>query len=150
MKCRLSVPLLRGVRGVLTDMRRVLIPYNPKLKELAKRLRNDSTLGEALLWKEINNKRLYGYDFHRQKPLINYIVDFYCYELNLVIEIDGQYHNHEETYNLDLAREAELEKYKLTIMRFTEQEVKKDMVNVLRTIEQHILEHTPNPSQEGN
>ena len=140
MRYRHLIPLLRGVRGVLTDMRRVLIPYNPKLKELAKKLRNDSTLGEALLWKEIKNKQFYGYDFHRQKPLLNYIVDFYCYELNLIIEIDGQYHNHEETYNLDLAREAELEKYNLTILRFTEQEVKKDMVNVLRTIEGFILE----------
>ena len=131
-------------------MRRILIPYNPKLKELAKRLRNDSTPGEALLWKEIKSKKLHGYDFHRQKPLLNYIVDFYCYELNLVIEIDGLYHNHEETYKLDLAREAELKKYNLTIIRFTEQEVRKDMVNVLRTIEGYVLEHTPNPSQEGN
>ncbi len=120
-------------------MKRKIIPYNPKLKELARKLRNDSTLGEVLLWKELNNKKMYGYDFHRQKPLLNYIVDLYCYELNLVIEIDGQYHTHEETYKLDLLREQELEKYNLTIMRFTEQEVRKDMVNVLRTIETYIL-----------
>jgi very-short-patch-repair endonuclease len=68
-------------------MKRKIIPYNPQLKELARRLRNDGTLGEALLWKELNNKQLYGYDFHRQKPLLNYIVDFYCHELNLVIEL---------------------------------------------------------------
>jgi very-short-patch-repair endonuclease len=107
-------------------------------------------LGEVLLWKEINNKQLYGYDFQRQKPLLNYIVDFYCNELDLVIEIDGQYHNHEEKSNLDVARDTELEEYNLTVIRFTEQEVRKDMVNVLRTIEKHIVEHTPNPSQEGN
>ena len=82
--------------------------------------------------------------------MLNYIVDFYCYELDLVIEIDGQYHNHEEQYKLDLAREKDLEAYNLTILRFTEHDVKKDMENVLRVIEQHILEHTPNPSQEGN
>src|ERR1700761_5444323 len=131
-------------------MRRKLIPYNPKLKELAKRLRNDSTLGEVLLWKELNNKQMFGYDFHRQKPLLNYIVDFYCYELNLVIEIDGQYHNHDEKSNSDIIRDAELKKYNLTVIRFTEREVTKDMMNVLRTIEKHITEHTPNPSQEGN
>ncbi len=131
-------------------MRRKIIPYSPKLKELARKLRNDSTLGEVLLWKELNGKQFYGYDFHRQKPLLNYIIDFYCCELNLVIEIDGHYHDHEETYKLDLLREQELEKYDLTIIRFTEREVRKDMVNVLRIIEQHILEHTPNPSQEGN
>jgi very-short-patch-repair endonuclease len=131
-------------------MRRTLIPYKPYLKELAKKLRNDSTLGEVLLWKELNNKQFYGYDFHRQKPLLNYIVDFYCAELNLIIEIDGQYHTYEEQYKLDLLREQELEIYNLTILRFTEQEVRKDMFNVLRAIEQHVLEHTPNPSQEGN
>jgi very-short-patch-repair endonuclease len=120
-------------------MKRKIIPYNPKLKELARKLRSDSTLGEVLLWKELNNKKMYGYDFHRQKPLLNYIVDLYCYELNLVIEVDGQYHTHEETYKLDLLREKELEKYNLTVMRFTEQEVRKDIVNVLRTIETYIL-----------
>ncbi|WP_223817989.1 endonuclease domain-containing protein [Mucilaginibacter rubeus] len=87
---------------------------------------------------ELKDKQGYGYDFHRQKPLLNYIVDFYCFELNLIIEIDGQYHNHEEVYRLDMIRQQELEKYNLTIIRFTEMEVRKDMPNVLRTIEQHI------------
>ncbi|MFD0765622.1 endonuclease domain-containing protein [Mucilaginibacter lutimaris] len=122
-------------------MKRQLIPYDPKLKQLARNLRNDSTFGEILLWKELKNKQLHGYDFQRQKPLLNFIADFYCYELNLVIEIDGQYHNHEEQYKLDVLREVELVKYNLTIIRFTEMEVRKDMSNVLRTIEQHILEH---------
>jgi very-short-patch-repair endonuclease len=83
-------------------MKRKIIPYNPNLKQLARNLRNDSTLGEALLWKELNGKQMHGFDVHRQKPLLNYIVDFYCYELNLVIEIDGHYHNHEEQYKLDV------------------------------------------------
>jgi very-short-patch-repair endonuclease len=131
-------------------MRRTLIPYKPYLKVLARKLRNNGTLGEVLLWRELNNKQFYGYDFHRQKPLLDYIVDFYCAELNLIIEIDGQYHTYEEQYKLDLLREKELEAYNLTILRFTEHEVRKDMFNVLRTIEQHHLQHTPNPSQEGN
>ena len=122
-------------------MRRKIIPYNSKLKELARRLRNDSTLGEILLWKELNNKQMYGFDFHRQKPLLNYIVDFYCYELDLVIEIDGQYHNWEDKFKSDQLRDKELEAFDLTIIRFTEQEVCKDMVNVLRAIENHVLEH---------
>lgn len=122
-------------------MRRKIIPYNSKLKELAKRLRNDSTPGEILLWKELSNRQMYGYDFHRQKPLLNYIVDFYCYELDLVIEIDGQYHSWEEKFLADELRDKELEAYKLTILRFTEQDVKNNMVSVLRTIENHILEY---------
>jgi very-short-patch-repair endonuclease len=131
-------------------MKRKFIPYNNNLKQLARNLRNDSTVGEILLWKELKNKQMYGFDFHRQKPLLNYIVDFYCFELGLIIEIDGHYHDHEEQYQLDIKREIELASYDLTILRFTELEVKKDMFNVLRAIKKHVLEHTPNPSQEGN
>src|ERR1700733_8633509 len=101
-------------------MRRKIIPYNSNLKQLARKLRNDSTLGEVLLWNELKNKQLYGYDFHRQKPLLNYIVDLYRYELALVIEIDGQYHNWEEQYDKDIVRVKELGAYGLTVLRFTE------------------------------
>jgi Uncharacterized protein conserved in bacteria len=127
-------------------MSRKIIPYQPYLKELARQLRNDSTLGEVLLWNELKNKHCYGYDFQRQKPLLDFIVDFYCYELNLVIEIDGHYHNHEEKYNSDQLRDQKLRAYDLTVIRFTEQEVRKDMQNILRTIEKHVAEHTPIPS----
>ncbi len=120
-------------------MPRKIIPYNPKLKELARRLRNDSTLGEVLLWNEIKGKK-FGFDFHRQKPLLNYIVDFYCSELNLVIEIDGQYHSNEEKFEAETVRDQELGKYNLTILRFTEREVKTDINNVLRTVEQRVVE----------
>ncbi len=117
-------------------MQRKVIPYNPKLKELARNLRNNSTPGEILLWQELKTKQVLGYDFHRQKPLLNYIVDFYCAELNLVIEIDGRYH--EEIADKDLKRTEELEQYQLMILRFTEQEVKTDMFNILRTLETYI------------
>jgi very-short-patch-repair endonuclease len=121
-------------------MRRKIIPYNSNLKQLARKLRNDSTLGEVLLWNELKNKLFYGFDFHRQKPLLNYIVDLYCYELDLVIEIDGQYHNWEEQCDKDIIRDEELGTYGLTIIRFTEHDVRKDMQSVLRTIEQHVFE----------
>ena len=121
-------------------MRRKIIPYQPYLKELARKLRNNSTLGEILLWNELKNKQFYNYDFHRQKPLLNYITDFYCYELALIIEIDGQYHNNEAQFSLDVIREEDLKKYDLSILRFSEHEVKKDIVNVLRTIEAFVLD----------
>jgi very-short-patch-repair endonuclease len=130
-------------------MRRLIIPYNPNLKELARKLRNDSTLGEVLLWNEVKTKQMYGFDFHRQKPLLNYIVDFYCFEWNLVIEIDGQYHSWDEKSEADVKRDEEPGSYGLTILRFTEREVRKDMVNVLRTIESYILERNPGLFQEG-
>ncbi|MDB5111703.1 MAG: hypothetical protein JWR67_2817 [Mucilaginibacter sp.] len=81
--------------------------------------------------------------------MLNYIVDFYWYELKLVIEIGGHYHDHKEQYKLDLLREKELEAYNLTILRFTEHELRKDMVNVLRTIEQHILKQPLIPLKRG-
>lgn len=134
-------------------MRRKIIPYNPELKDLARKLRNSSTLSEILLWKKLKGKHFHGFDFHRQKPLLNYIVDFYCYELNLIIEIDGNYHNHDDVYKYDIKRQTELENYNLNFLRFTEREVKTQMDSVLRVIENYIENHklhTPNPSQEGS
>jgi len=125
-------------------MRRKIIPYNSSLKPLARKLRNDSTLGEVLLWNELKNKQFYGHDFHRQKPLLNYIVDLYCYELELVIEIDGLYHTWEEQDNRDSLRDNELKSYGLTVLRFTEHEVRKNMQDVLRTIDLHVYNRVAN------
>jgi len=65
------------------------IYYNPKLKERARELRNNSTLSEVILWKQLKSRQMHGYQFMRQKPIDNYIVDFFCSKLNLIIEIDG-------------------------------------------------------------
>ena len=121
-------------------MKRKIIPYNPKLKDLARKLRNDSTKSEIKLWMELKGKQIYGYDFQRQKPLLNYIVDFYCNELELVIELDGYSHQFEEIVIKDEYKEAELKKYGLTMLRFDDDEIMKDMNNVLKTIEQYIIE----------
>jgi len=53
-----------------------LLSYNPKLKQIARKLRKQGILSEVLLWKELKGKKLLGYDFHRQVPIDNYIVDF--------------------------------------------------------------------------
>ncbi len=79
------------------------------------------------------------YKFNRQKPLGNYIVDFYCKALNLVIEIDGS--SHDNKFDQDLSRQKELEILGLTLLRFTDLQVKKDMNNVLRAIELWIEEN---------
>jgi very-short-patch-repair endonuclease len=88
-------------------MKRKIIPYNKNLKILARNLRNNSTLSEILLWKQLKGKQIFGYDFHRQKPIGDYIVDFYCSELLLAIEIDGSSHN--EKYEDDVLRQQCLE-----------------------------------------
>ncbi|MDB5138696.1 MAG: hypothetical protein JWR12_612 [Mucilaginibacter sp.] len=69
-----------------------IIPYNPKLKALARKLRKDMTYGEVLLWNELKEDKLWGFDFDRQRCIDNYIVDFYCKDLMLAIEIDGMSH----------------------------------------------------------
>jgi very-short-patch-repair endonuclease len=114
-----------------------IISYNPKLKRLARILRKNSTLGEVLLWVEIKNKS-FGYEFHRQVPIKNFIVDFYCHELMLAIEIDGSSHDYK--YEDDKARQGILESCGVSVIRFDEYEVRKQMWNVLRVIEGKIKE----------
>jgi len=75
------------------------LPYNPDLKEFARQMRNNSTKGEIKFWCELLRKRKSGYQFYRQKILLNYIVDFYCAKLKLVIEIDGTSHLEKTEYD---------------------------------------------------
>lgn len=82
-----------------------------------------------------------SYQFNRQKPLDRYIVDFYCKPLNLVIEIDGEYHNHELQRMKDAERQQVLELKSLNFLRFSEQQARKDMAFVLKAIERYILDY---------
>jgi len=93
---------------------------------------------------------MYGYHFDRQKPINNYIIDFFCKDLMLAIEIDGQ--SHDGNFAYDMNRQEILENLGIQFIRFSEKEVMQDLDNVLRCIEAWILDHepTPNPSQEGN
>ena len=130
-------------------MRRKIIPYNPNLKQLARDLRKNMTLSEVLLWNELKNKSISGLDFDLQRPIGNYIVDFYCKELFLAIEIDGDTHIYR--YDYDDERQKELERLGVRFLRFDDIEVKKNMSNVLRVIADWIEKNkpTPSPSQEG-
>ena len=112
------------------------IHYNPKLKQLSRNLRNQSTLAEVLLWVQLNKKQRSGYKFNRQKPIGNYIVDFYCSELNLVIEIDGESHYNKEVH--DKRRQHYLESLGLRVIRFDDDQVKQDMDGVLSTLDSWI------------
>ncbi|HZY25569.1 MAG TPA: endonuclease domain-containing protein [Bacteroidales bacterium] len=130
--------------------RRRIIPYNPELKELARELRRNMTLSEVLLWNELKQKQMLGFDFDRQRPIGNYIVDFFCKELSLAIELDGK--SHFNKYDYDEKRQEELERLGVQILRFEDIKVKRDILNVLREIEYWITKNkpTPSPSQEGN
>jgi len=118
-------------------MKNKIVPYNPRLKLLARQLRKNSTLPEVLLWQNIK-RRAYGVQFHRQVPMLNYIVDFYCHEIGLAIEIDGQSHDHSFLY--DAKRQGEIEAYGVTFLRFSNEEIKKNMFSVLLVIEEKVKE----------
>ena len=116
-------------------MGRKILPYNPKLKGLAKALRKNMTLSEVLLWNEIKQGKMLGYDFDRQRPMDEYIVDFYCKDLKLAIEIDGSSHNNDDIAARDVVRQERLEQLGICLLRFDDLEVKKDLYGVLDQIE---------------
>jgi very-short-patch-repair endonuclease len=118
--------------------RRTIYPYNPKLKELARQLRNNSTFAEVLLWNELKNKQIKGYDFHRQKPILNYILDFFCSELYLAIEVDGITHDNEVRMIKDSKRQNEIEALGISFLRFSDEDIKTQMEGVVKEIERYI------------
>ncbi len=132
-------------------MKKAFIEYNLQLKSKSRDLRNDSTLSEVLLWQKLRAGSMMGYKFNRQKPLGNYIVDFYCKGLNLIIEIDGKSHDYK--YEQDLYRQRKLEELGLKFLRFTDLEVKRYMNNVLRAIviwiEEYETNNPPSPIFKG-
>ncbi len=113
--------------------------YNKNLKKLATKLRNNSTLAETLLWNELKGKKMLGYDFHRQKPLCNYIVDFYSPKLKLIIEIDGVTHNYK--LGEDIKRQIKLESMSLNVLRFLDSDVRKNPNGVLVVIKKWIKDN---------
>ncbi|TLD40516.1 MAG: putative DNA methylase [Candidatus Jettenia ecosi] len=115
------------------------IYYNPKLKDLSRELRKKGTLSEVLLWNVLKGRKIKGYQFVRQKPIGNYIVDFFCSKLKLIIEIDGISHN--DKGESDKIRQQKLESYGLSVLRFYEWDVKKDICSVVQSIEDWITEY---------
>jgi very-short-patch-repair endonuclease len=102
-------------------------------------LRKQSTVAEILLWNELKGKKILGCDFHRQKPIHNYIVDFFCPRFKLAIEIDGA--SHLDRGEEDKKRQNELESLRIRFLRFQDHEVKKDLAGVLEIIRKWIVEH---------
>ncbi|MCK8601855.1 endonuclease domain-containing protein [Desulfoferrobacter suflitae] len=143
---------------------RKILPYNPNLKILARELRKQSTLSEVLLWNQLKGRQVGGYQFLRQKPIDNYIVDFFCRELMLAIEIDG--HSHDSKIAEDTIRQQKLESLGIVVLRFLDIDVKRNLEGVLKSIQACVeqleggkkiveiegegSEHPPNPPQGGN
>ena len=119
-------------------MRRKIIPYNPKLKEYARKLRKNSTFTEIMLWNYLKGKQMKGFDFDRQRPIDKYIVDFYCKDLQLAIEVDGESHYGNE--KADKRRERRLNKLGVTVLRFDYMKILYELDEVLKKIERWIEE----------
>ena len=92
---------------------------------------------------------MHGFTFLRQRPVLNYIADFMCKELILIIEVDGHTHGFEEQYKLDIKRQKELENAGFTVLRFSDEEILGDIDNVIRSIEGWVIHHPPAPPSKG-
>ena len=112
-----------------------IIPYNPHLKEFARgALWKQGVLSEVLLWKQLKRKNL-GVEFHRQVPIDEYIVDFYCHEKMPAIEIDGASHDHFEKVKVnDEIRQRKLEEFGIKFLRFHDHEIKRDISMAVNAI----------------
>ncbi|MDP7122040.1 MAG: DUF559 domain-containing protein [Candidatus Marinimicrobia bacterium] len=119
--------------------RKKIVPYSPRLKQTARTLRKNMTLGEVILWQHIRRRQIKGYQFLRQKPIGKYVVDFFCKELMLAIEVDGE--SHEGRQREDEERQEKLKKLGVRFLRFQDSHVKQDLANVLKRIEIWIEEN---------
>ena len=116
--------------------------YNKNLQPYANRLRKNMTKAEASLWKYVlKSGKLHGYKFRRQRPVLNYIADFLCTELMLIIEVDGITHLYEETITKDEIRQKALKDVGFKVLRFNDNEVMNDMRNVERVLEDYVDEY---------
>jgi very-short-patch-repair endonuclease len=125
----------RKVNGVIDTF---YLPYNKKLEERSRELRKNMTLAEKRIWYEVlKNKSFKGLRFLKQHPINNFIVDFYCAKLKLVLEIDGDSHAEQEEY--DVERTSVLEGYGLKVIRFNNSDILHNLHGVYETLLQEII-----------
>jgi very-short-patch-repair endonuclease len=105
---------------------------NPTILARARELRQPQTPAEAKLWQRLRNRQIGGHKFRRQHPIDRFIVDFYCDERKLVIEIDGDSHTDQVEY--DALRTEWLNRHGYRVVRFTNDDVMKRFDGVLETI----------------
>ncbi len=111
--------------------------YNatPGIFQKAEELRNNMTEAEKMLWERLRKKQL-GVRFKAQHPIERFIADFYCHSAKLVVELDGEIHQEQKEY--DTGRQAEMEKYDITVIRFKNQEVFEDIESVVERIREYL------------
>ncbi|HKL07657.1 MAG TPA: endonuclease domain-containing protein [Bacteroidales bacterium] len=107
---------------------------SPEMFERAKVLRNHMTDSEQLLWNKLKDNQLNGIKFRRQHPISQFIVDFYCHQKKLVVELDGGIHQRNTQQERDMGRQFMLEELGLTVIRFKNEDIKKDISIVISRI----------------
>lgn len=133
-----------GDWGFLERSNCIYIPYNKNLILKARRLRNKATPEENKLWYQYLAKSQIR--FIRQKPIDNYILDFYCPEKKIGIEVDGSQHYTEEGMEYDRIRTEILNAYKIEIIRFTNHDIRNNFNEVCEHIE-NIINNRKNRKQ---
>ncbi|MCX6252254.1 MAG: endonuclease domain-containing protein [Bacteroidetes bacterium] len=108
--------------------------------EKARILRNSMTPSEKIFWQKIRKKRFMGIIFRRQHPISRFIVDFYCHEARLVIEIDGLIHSNPANLEYDENRTYELEGLGLKVIRFRNDEVRFNIKEILEILKKEVIE----------
>lgn len=114
-------------------------PYNKNLKQPSRDLRNNMTDAEQLLWQRLRRKQILGLQFYRQKPILNFIVDFYCPAANLVVECDGGQHYTVEGLEADRVRDQTLAQLGFRVLRFDNRQVLVEIDGVVELIFQTAL-----------
>ena len=112
-----------------------MLPYNGNLKQYSRQLRENMTDAEKHLWTKIRRKQVKGYQFYRQKPIGDYIIDFFCPRAKLVIEVDGIQHFSNEMTEYDRIRNKYLSSLGLRVLRFTNTDVLTYIERVVESIE---------------
>ena len=113
-------------------------PYNPALRQTARYLRSNMTDAEQILWRHLRRKQVCGVTFYRQKPLLTFIVDFYCPRARLVVELDGGQHFTTAHQGKDQARDAALSSLGMKVLRFNNLDVMQQMESVLMPIHSEV------------
>jgi cyclase len=112
----------------------------PILFEFAKKMRENPTKAEAVLWQYLSNNQRKGFRFKRQHPIKYFIADFYCHSKQLVIEVDGGYHQIPEQYEYDKNRDDELEALGVKVLRFTNEQIFFEMDHTIKTIDHELYD----------
>jgi len=106
----------------------------PDIFKKAKELRKMETEAEKILWSHINKNQMLGMSFRRQHPISQFIADFYCHQLKLVIEVDGSIHELPENKIYDIGRSEILNDYGIKVMRFSNTQVMNEIESVIKSI----------------